>query len=115
MSLITLASLNHGIDPQLMLSICYHETGFKDSYKPQDGTSPSYGVCQVKELTAVQVGLPRSSVKTPEGSVEVAVKYMKYNLKRCKNTKDAIGAYNTGHCGKGSKYSNAVLNDYTRF
>jgi soluble lytic murein transglycosylase-like protein len=98
--LIIVTALNNNIDPTLLKAVCYKETRLRNVHNLKDGGSGSYGVCQVKLLTAKQIGFPLANLADPKDNIEVAGRYLAYNLERCTTQRSAIAAYNTGHCVK---------------
>lgn len=115
-----------GVPGALFLAICTHESHLNNVTVPHDGGSPSYGVCQIKEDTARELGFTgivtgptvESDIfdgalepkGTPEGlmipsvNAKYAAKYLKKQLDRyegdwCK----ATAAYNAGSYSPSSK------------
>jgi hypothetical protein len=82
-------------------AICQIETGWVNISNQDDGGSPSYGVCQVKLNTALQMD-PKATVDkllVIEYNYHIALKYYQYQLKRYKgDIRCAISAYNAGSC-----------------
>lgn len=98
-SIILLAAKKVGVSGSILLAICTHETGLKNVMVPHDGGSPTYGVCQVKAGTAMDLGhkgKPEDLLK-----VEVNAKYAALMLKKQYDRYDgnycrAVAAYNAG-------------------
>lgn len=83
----------------LLLAICTHESGLKNSIHPHDGGSPTYGVCQVKYDTAKMIGFKGKSYElmNPVTNVEWAAKYLAYQHERYgDNWCKVAAAYNAG-------------------
>ena len=55
-TIILAAAKSISVPGALLLAICTHESGLKNVTVQQDGGSPSYGVCMVKDGTARMVG-----------------------------------------------------------
>lgn len=92
----------------LLESICFVESGHNiEAIAPQDGGSPSLGICQVKFASAQMQGFkgtPRQ-LMTPEVNIHYAAKILKYQILRYPNNYPrAITAYNKGR-STGSGYS----------
>lgn len=100
LSAITLAAKKVGISGSLLLAICSHESGgFRFRHNPDDRGSPSFGACQVKEATAIQVGykLTHKQLGEPKKNAMIAAKYLKWQLDRYENNYcRAVAAYNSG-------------------
>lgn len=101
-AMIKVSALKNELDPNLLTALCYKESKFKYLYNAEDGGSPSFGPCQIKHIAARQVGFTRPYMTTQE-TIDIAAKYLKYNLKRCGSLKKALAAYNTGRCMVPSK------------
>ena len=81
------AQLKTGIDPNLIYAICQVESkGNTTAYTPADGTSPSYGMCQVKYRTAEWLGFKgrQAELMIPAINAEYAARYLRANLWRYK-------------------------------
>lgn len=89
-----------GVPGSLLLAICTHESGLKNTINQYDGGSPSYGICQIKADTARMLGFAgelESDLMVPGLNAWYAAKYLGYQLKRyqgdwCK----AVSAFNAG-------------------
>ncbi len=105
--------LPHG----LLDSVCYVETKHDVSaYHPNDGGSPSIGVCQVKLSTARWMGYKGDAegLQDPAVNVYYAGKYLKYQISRYNSVERGVIAYNRGNA-KGfrrSGYSDKVLKQW---
>lgn len=87
------------LPPMLLLAICSSESDFRNVVNPDDGGSPSYGICQIKLNTARTVGFQGRPKKLMHQGVNIyyAGAYLSKQLKRYKgNTCAAIAAYNLG-------------------
>lgn len=113
-TLILVSSIINGVDPKLLTAICTKESNLK-AVNVMDNGSYSYGPCQVKKIAAKQVGLTNVDLTQPEQSIDVAAKYLKYKLNKCRDTIKAIGAYNSGKCYKyNEQYVIDVLKIYIK-
>lgn len=113
-ALIFAIALKNNIDPHLLASICFQESRYVNA-TIKDGHTKSYGVCQVKRIAAKQVKMNHVDLNDVNKSVDVAAKYLKYNLKRCSNLRESIAAYNVGKCVKNPQrngYVDKVLKYY---
>lgn len=100
LSAITLAAKKVGVSFPLLLAICSHESGgFRFKHNPDDRGSPSFGACQVKEATAIQVGykLTHKQLGEPKKNAMIAAKYLRWQLDQYDNNYcQAVAAYNSG-------------------
>lgn len=117
------AAKSVGVSGTLLLAICSHESsGFKFNYAAHDHGSPSYGVCQVKLNSAVQMGFkgnPEDLKNTKTNSL-YAAKYLKYEQDRYGDDWVKLasaynaGSYNESHsvygCPRNLKYVRLVRN-----
>ncbi len=98
-SILTSAALSAGIPPALLLAVCQTESNFRNVTVAMDGTSASYGICQVKLGTA-RMFTPRLSYQSlliPKENARYAAKYLAYQLKRYSGCVHcAVSAYNAG-------------------
>lgn len=89
------------LQPHLLESVCYVETGHNvNAYLPDDKGTPSIGICQVKYGTAQDMGYEGSEkdLMRPEVNAYYAAKYLAYQVKRYhKNLARAVTAYNKGN------------------
>ena len=84
-SIIVSAAKSVGVSGQLLLALCMHESGgFKYNFSAMDGGSPSFGSCQIKYATAVQLGFHGHSkeLMNPKINALYAAKYLKYQQDR---------------------------------
>lgn len=92
----------------LLESICFVESGHNiEALSPQDGGSPSLGICQVKLASAKAVGFKGTAkqLMQPEINIHYAAKILSYQLTRYDfNYPRAITAYNKGR-SDGSGFS----------
>lgn len=87
----------------LLLAICMHESKLNNHVNQFDGGSPSYGICQIKEDTARDMGFKGKTEKLmePYTNAYYAAKYLKYQLQRYDNDFcRATAAYNAGTFNK---------------
>jgi len=83
----------------LLLALCQIESsGNPDAINVMDGTSPSYGYCQVKLETAQWMGFDVSAqdLMDKEINKKVARAYLNYQYKRYNDWSLAVAAYNAG-------------------
>lgn len=103
---------------ELLRAICTIESGLDASrINPNDGLSPSYGLCQIKLATANLVGYRGDSegLMTPKTNALYAAKYLKKQLKRYSGDwYKATSAYNAGRYKVvNGKYVAKVFNELT--
>ena len=85
----------------LLLAICNHESGgFKYNYTAYDKGSPSYGVCQLKEASARQVGFKGKTeeLMSSKTNIKYSALYLKYEQNRYGENDWCIlvASYNSG-------------------
>lgn len=98
-TIILAAAKTAKVPGAILLAICMHETGLKNVTVAEDGGSPSYGVCQIKQDTAEMLGYTGEpeGLKNVKTNAKWAAKYLRYQFDRydgdwCK----AVAAYNAG-------------------
>lgn len=114
----------------ILLAICTHETGLKNTKLDYDGGSPTYGICQIKYGSAAIVGYrgEPEGLMDPKTNAKYAAKYLRYQYNRYYgNWLKAVAAYNAGKfnedknkvgCPRNIKYLKHVqekVKDYMRF
>jgi soluble lytic murein transglycosylase-like protein len=119
--ILTMTAKAVGISPSLLIAVCTTETNLRNVDVMQDGTTPSYGVCQVKLETAQWMGKvhkrPRlqtfteNDMRVISNNAKVAALYLKYQLNRyegdhCK----AVAAYNAGRFKESQIYAGVPFN-----
>lgn len=115
MNAFLIASLLTGVDPTLLSAICYveskHDAG---AYVAMDGTSPSYGICQIKLNTARHMGFvgSASELMHPTTNAVYAAKYLQWQKRRYKDQMKAISAFNCGHACNNKSYIQKVMQQY---
>lgn len=109
---ILLAAALTGVNPALLSSLCFVESNHKiNAYVHQDGGSPSYGICQVKESTARALGFTGRAEALMDPSVNAlyAAKYLKRQHRRYKSWPKAVSAYNCGRVCNNKRYVDKVM------
>jgi soluble lytic murein transglycosylase-like protein len=94
-----MAAKQVGVAGSLLLAICTHETGLKNTVNEHDGGSPSIGLCQLKEQSVKMIGFKgnRKSLENPKINALWAAKYLMWQLERYNgNACKAVAAYNSG-------------------
>jgi len=91
---------------ELVLAVCWVESSYRRGLKPKlDGDTPSYGICQVKLITANYMDtVYKHRIKATPKRLQneyvnafYAAKYLKYQLTRYQgDVHKAIDAYNKG-------------------
>lgn len=112
---IAIAAALTGVDPALLNSLCYVESGHNvKAYVHQDGGSPSYGVCQVKLSTARALGFTGQAAQLmdPSWNAFYASKYLAKQHRRYGSWEKAISAYNCGHACNNNKYVTKVMGGF---
>ncbi len=104
----------------LLLAICTHESRLENVMVPNDGGSPTYGICQVKLGTAQMLGYKGDAqgLMDPKTNAKWAAQYLKrQKLRYDGDWYKAVAAYNAGTynessrvpgCAKNRKYVNRV-------
>lgn len=103
------------LPPNMLSAVCFTESSFNISaIHYNDGSTDSYGICQIKLETAQWLGFQGSieELMRPRTNIYYAGKYLSYNLHRYHgNMHRALTAYNRGNA-RGllySEYSTRVL------
>lgn len=101
----------------LLYTLCRVESNLNPkAYKPKDGNSPSYGLCQVKYETAKLVGFKGKpkDLMDPRTNINVAGRILASQYKRYGNWAKAVCAYNKGSSTShgGSRYLAKVFDAY---
>lgn len=105
-NIILAAAKAVGVSPSLLLAICTHESGLKNTYVHNDGGSPSIGICQIKYNTARLMGYngQEKDLLDPKINALYAAKYLKWQKQRYGgNYMKATAAYNAGTFNKSNK------------
>lgn len=86
------------ISGAILVAVCSHESNLTNLVRPNDGGSPTYGICQVKYDTARMVGFKgeEKELLNPRTNAKYAAIYLKYQYDRYQNWCQAIAAYNAG-------------------
>ncbi len=112
-----MATNTFNLPPNLLESVCYVETHHNVSaYKPNDGGSPSYGICMVKYQTARGLGYNGNAqgLMDPKVNAYYAAKYLRYQIDRYDSIERGVIAFNRGNA-KGlhaTKYSAKVMKQW---
>jgi soluble lytic murein transglycosylase-like protein len=90
------------LPPGLLSAVCYQESRHKvHAINKYDGGTPSYGICQIKERVARDLGYKgsvRELHKNPITNAFYAGKLLRYQLDRyAQDPRKAVSAYNMGH------------------
>lgn len=106
-TIVIAAAKTAKVSSGLLLAICMHETGLKNTTVPFDGGSPTFGICQVKLPTAELMGFKGTAkdLLIPEINAKYAALYLKFQMDRyngdwCKVT----AAYNAGRYNESMIY-----------
>lgn len=108
-----------GVSGILFFAICNHESaGFVQNYAPMDHGSPSFGSCQIKYETAVQLGFKGLPIELmrPEVGTKFAALYLRYQQNRYGDDWiKLVSSYNAGSyiksrsgCPKNMRYIRMV-------
>lgn len=98
--LFTSASMQYGLQPKLLSSLCWVESKHViTAVHKDDGTSNSVGVCQIKLKTAKWLGFTgtEKQLMDPETNIKYAAKYLAYQQHRYHSITKAVIAYNIGN------------------
>lgn len=90
----------------ILVAVCSHESGLNNVVAPNDGGTPSIGICQIKYDTATMLGYngDAKGLTDPATNAKFAALYLKYQYDRYQNWCMAIAAYNAG------KYNESQVN-----
>lgn len=116
------AAMSAGVDTQLLRAVCYYESGFRPKavhHKDGGDNKPSYGICQLKESTARDMGFEGHirDLRKPGVNIKFAAEYLAFQLERYNgDVGKALTAYNRGSfkssADKRNSYVAAVLLAY---
>lgn len=98
-SIILAAAKSAGVSGSLLLAICTHESGLKNTLVLNDKGSPTYGICQIKTGAAQTAGFKGDPdlLMRPEINAQYASLYLKHQLDRYDGDEcRAVSAYNAG-------------------
>lgn len=116
-SALQAATKDQNLPPRLLGAICFVESTHNPrAYRKLDGSTPSYGLCQIKLETAQLMKFKGHHKDLLRADINAlyAAKYLKHQLDRYNgNVIRAIAAYNAGSAGKRIKnkeYVTKVLN-----
>lgn len=118
MTIFSAMTLEYGLPPKLLDSLCFIESGYNlEAVNRNDGHGDSLGVCQVKLKTAKWMGFrgTEKELMNPVTNAKYSAVYLKYQLKRYGgNVPKALTAYNRGNAKglKRSTYSDKVIKKY---
>ncbi len=102
-ALFLAASIQYGLPPGLLSSLCYVESKHDvNAVHVDDGPSNSLGVCQIKLETSQGLGFKgdEKQLMSPKTNIYFAAAYLKHQLVRYNgNVTKAVIAYNKGHAG----------------
>jgi soluble lytic murein transglycosylase-like protein len=117
LTIFVTVSSTFGLPPGLLQAICYVES----THRPhvvnlKDGSSSSYGTCQIKYETAKLVGFrgQPKDLLNPQTNVYYAGAYLKKQMRRYNNNIwKAVSAYNMGRhkTNKDALYANETYLD----
>ncbi len=90
------------LPPGLLSAVCWVESNHRPhAINKYDGGTPSYGICQIKEKVARDLGYNgtiKELHKNPITNAWYAAKLLKYQLDRYEgDPRKAVSAYNMGH------------------
>ena len=99
----------------LLLAICSHESNdFTMNYAPHDHGSPSYGICQLKEDSARQVGFQGNSeeLMNPKVNAKYSALYLAYEQSRYGEDDWCVltAAYNAGSYNESKRQPGYPMN-----
>lgn len=100
----------------LLAAQCYVESHHSIyAVNPDDGHSPSLGICQIKLATARLMGYKGGATQLmePKYNIKFAAKYLKHQIDRYDDIRQGVGAYNSGSF-KLSKKGLPINQDYIR-
>lgn len=90
------------LPPGLLSALCWVESNHKArAVNPDDGGSPSVGLCQIKPTTARGLGFrgTREDLMQPKYNIKYAAKYLKLQIDRYNgDLRQGVAAYNAGKC-----------------
>jgi soluble lytic murein transglycosylase-like protein len=112
-TVILAAAKTAGVSGSLLLAICTHESGLKNTLVENDKGSPSYGICQIKSGAAAMVGFKGepAELMQPAVNAKYAARYLAYQLDRYDGDNcRATAAYNAGSYKESKKHPGQAFN-----
>ena len=112
-TIILAAAKTAGVSGSLLLAICTHESGLKNTLVQNDKGSPTFGICQIKAPAAAQVGFIGNplALMVPEVNAKYAARYLRYQLNRYdQDSCMAVAAYNMGSYRESKKHPGQPTN-----
>ena len=115
----TEAAAYHKVDPYLLYSIAYVESGFKPGIvgKNRNG-SVDMGLMQINSIwlpTLARYGIPQNALFDPCASIYIGAWILSKNIAKYGYTWRAIGAYNSANPTIGYRYAQKVYQAHARF
>lgn len=108
MMLFATTTQDFNLPPGLLSALCWVESNHQArAVNPDDGGSPSVGVCQIKPSTARILGFKgsRQALMQPKYNIKYAAKYLKQQIDRYNgDLRQGVAAYNAGKCRFNSKH-----------
>lgn len=111
---IAVAAFLEGLDQKALSALCFVESSHNPkALNPDDGSTPSIGLCQVKYKTAKWLGFTGNpkDLYDPFLNAVYAARYLRYQLDRYGDMERAFAAYNAGRSkypGYNQRYINKV-------
>lgn len=100
--LFVAASQTFNLPIGLLSAVCFVESRHNvKAFVPNDGGSPSNGICQLKLSTAQQLGYKgtQKALRSPAINIYWSAAYLHYHLVRYDNDViNAVASYNAGTC-----------------
>lgn len=131
--IMEMSARDSGADLNLLTAVCEVESGLNpNAYKPRDGSSPSYGLCQIKAIAVQDIhgppvlrhrGLPfdrlHLDLRDPYNNARYAGRVLHKNIRKYSCGAYAVARYNAGHLSlennkrtKNWRYVEKVYNRY---
>jgi soluble lytic murein transglycosylase-like protein len=98
--ILAAAAMAAQVPVALLQGLCWNESKFQNGITPEDGQSPSYGICQLKLRTAreMEPGVTPAQLLNPWVNARIAAKYLHRQLKRYRgDIPCGLTGYNRGH------------------
>jgi soluble lytic murein transglycosylase-like protein len=112
-------SLQYGLPPKLLSSLCYVESKHNiNAINYDDNGEDSIGICQVKWSTAKSLGYEGSyhDLYDPHNNIKYAAMFLAKQIKRYRNVNRGVIAYNRGNAKNltSSRYQIKVIKEWRR-
>jgi soluble lytic murein transglycosylase-like protein len=109
-AIIDSESVQAGVDPLLVATMVFHESGFNPQAVSPVGKD--FGLMQLRP-TGAGGGRSRAQLFDPKLNIHLGVTYLAEKLRKCGTLPRALGAYSSGSC-RVNGYARRTVREYTK-